>query len=120
MIWRNKAMKKIATVALAGLMGVSALAMTAGTAAAHPQGQWPHHDHHWNHGPGWGWGWGAPFVLGLGVGTLYGNNYDYSYRYGDDHVRWCEAHYRTYNPRTDTFFVRPGVPARCVAPFDRY
>ena len=28
--------------------------------------------------------------------------------------------YRTYNPSSDTFFIRPGVPARCVAPFDRY
>jgi hypothetical protein len=115
-------MKKIAALALAGLMGASALAMTAGTAAADP---WDHHEHHhdWDHhGHGWGgWGWGGPFLLGLGVGTLYSHSYDYGYggSWGD-HVRWCETHYRTYNPRTDTFYIRAGVPARCVAPFDRY
>jgi len=115
-------MKKIAALGLAGLMGVSALAMTASTASAMPPGPPPPWIHHHPHG-GWGggWGWGGPFVLGLGVGTLYGNSYDDGYGYrGDDHVRWCLDHYRTYRPATDTFFVRPGVPARCVAPFDRY
>ncbi len=125
MIWRNM-MKKIAILALAGLMGASALAVTAGPASAHPP--WVNHQNqnwnnnwnhgHWNHGPGWGWGLGGPFLLGLGVGTLYSNSYDYGY--GDDHVRWCATHYRTYSPATDTFFIRPGVPARCLAPFDRY
>jgi len=129
MIWRNTTMKKIAALALAGLMGASALAVSAGSAAADPPWQhhqnqnwnhnWNHHHNNWNHGPGWGWG--GPFLLGLGVGTLYSNSYDYGYggSWGD-HVRWCETHYRTYNPRTDTFYIRAGVPARCVAPFDRY
>ena len=115
-------MKTIASLALAGLMGASALAMTAGSAAAQPPPP-PPWIHHHPPGGGWGggWGWGGPFVLGLGVGTLYGNSYDNGYGYrGDDHVRWCLDHYRTYNPRTDTFYIRAGVPARCVAPFDRY
>lgn len=118
-------MKKIAALGLAGLMGISALAMTAGTASAMPPGgPYMHHHHHHGGWGGGGWGWGGPFVLGLGIGTLYGNSYDYGYdRYGyggNDHVRWCETHYRTYSRASDTFFVRPGVPARCVAPFDRY
>lgn len=25
----------------------------------------------------------------------------------------CAARYRTYDPRTDSYFVRPGVPAKC-------
>ena len=113
-------MKKIAALGLAGLMGISALAMTGNTASAGPHPSpdpwiYRHHPH-----GGWGWGWGGPFVLGLGIGTLYGNSYDYGYGYDNDHVRWCAEHYRTYRPATDTFFIRPGVPVRCVAPFDRY
>jgi len=130
-------MKKIAALGLAGLMGLSALAMTASTASAGPlpppgppPPPWIHHHPGGWGGGGWGgggwggggWGWGGPFILGLGLGTMYGNSYDdgYGYRGGDDHVRWCLDHYRTYSPRTDTFFIRAGVPARCMAPFDRY
>jgi len=29
------------------------------------------------------------------------------------HAAACRARYRTYDPRTDMFFARPGVPARC-------
>jgi len=29
------------------------------------------------------------------------------------HVAACQARYRTYDPRTDMFFARPGVQARC-------
>jgi hypothetical protein len=29
------------------------------------------------------------------------------------HVQRCLARYRTYNPATDLYFVRPGVAARC-------
>ena len=29
------------------------------------------------------------------------------------HVRACQARYRSYNPRTDTFVVRRGVMVRC-------
>jgi hypothetical protein len=114
-------MKKIAALGLAGLVAASSLAVTAGTASAMPPGPpppWIHH-HHPHGGWGGGWGWGGPFLFGLGVGTLYSNSYGYQYGW-DDHVRWCATHYRTYNPSSDTFFIRPGVPARCVAPFDRY
>lgn len=37
----------------------------------------------------------------------------YAYVGGSTHVQRCLARYRTYNPATDTYFVRPGVPARC-------
>ena len=118
-------MKKIAALGLAALVGASALAATAGSASAMPPGapMWNHHyyPHHngypyWNRGPGWGWG--GPFLFGLGVGTVYGNAYDNRYGW-DDHVRWCASRYRTYSPRSDTFFIRPGVAVRCVTPFDR-
>jgi enoyl reductase-like protein len=31
----------------------------------------------------------------------------------NERQRACAARYRTYNPRTDTYTVRPGVTARC-------
>ncbi|MFT4251861.1 MAG: BA14K family protein [Caulobacter sp.] len=30
------------------------------------------------------------------------------------HVRACQQRYRSYNPRTDTYRVRPGVYRRCL------
>jgi hypothetical protein len=38
------------------------------------------------------------------------------YRYrviGGTHVQRCMARYKTYNPRTDMFYARPGVLAKC-------
>ncbi len=37
-------------------------------------------------------------------------NYNGWYR----HVRACQQRYRSYNPRTDTYRVRPGIYRRCV------
>ncbi len=33
------------------------------------------------------------------------------------HVAWCQARYRTYNPATNTYFIRIGVPAVCNSPY---
>ncbi|WP_374573705.1 BA14K family protein [Phenylobacterium sp.] len=30
------------------------------------------------------------------------------------HVRACQLRYKSYNPRTDTFMIRPGVARRCT------
>ena len=102
----------------------------------HPSGNgpnsWPHNNGHqsWNH-DNRPHRWNRPRFYGGGPGPYY-----YDYNYGDDyydgyydypsypvdddaHVRWCASHYRTYNPATDLFFIRRGVPARCIAPFDR-
>ena len=110
---------------------------------SHSSGSWPHpnsgpythsseswihdHDHHEDHHHRRRWG-GTPF-FGWGPGPGYYNDYDYGYDDGyyppvlpydyGAHVRWCKEHYRTYNPATDTFFIRRNVPARCIAPFDR-
>ncbi len=39
------------------------------------------------------------------------------YRDYDPHVAWCLGHYRTYDPATNTYFRRPGVPAVCYSPY---
>jgi hypothetical protein len=118
-------MRKILALGLAALLAGTTLTATAASAK-----DW-HHNHHHGHYYGGGWGWGggwAPFafgtMLGYGLGSYYNQPY-YGYGggyynggyYGDSHVQWCASHYRTYNPRTNTFFVRPGVPQVCVSPF---
>jgi hypothetical protein len=97
----------------------------------HPQGpqSWDHHHHHpyWGGRPYYGWETGPGYYYpDYGYDYGYDDGYDDgyyptypSYAGSNAHVRWCEAHYKTYNPATDLFFVRRGVPARCVAPFDR-
>ncbi len=101
-------------------------------------GSWPHPGpgpSSWPHNGGQSWNhgnhphrWGRPRFYGGGPGPYYDygddyyddDYYDYpSYPiYDDAHVRWCASHYRTYNPTTDMFFIRAGVTARCIAPFD--
>jgi hypothetical protein len=117
-------MKKVLAAVLATAVGAGALAATAGEASAK---QWypKHYNHHHYYG---GPNFAAPFFLGLGLGYLtpryypaypvyptYG--YGPAYGYGNAHVQWCASHYRTYNPATNTFFIRKGVPATCVSPY---
>ncbi len=52
--------------------------------------------------------------------------YDYDYFYRprvrfshSKHVKWCRAHYRTYNVRTDKFTGRGGKKYWCDSPYDR-
>lgn len=34
-----------------------------------------------------------------------------------EHVEWCQRHYRTYDPTTDTYIRFDGRRHRCLAPF---
>lgn len=117
-------MKKILAIGLAALLAGTTLTATAASAK-----DWHHHHHHGHYYGGGGWGWGgggwAPFafgtMLGYGLGSYYNQPY-YGYYdgggyYGNSHIQWCASHYRTYNPRTNTFFVRPGVARVCVSPY---
>lgn len=106
----------------AGLAAVLATTSFAGGAMAEPF-YWQHHHHH-HHGD-WG-GVGAGFAAGAALGIIGGaiaNDaynrpyYGGPYYAGDSHVAWCEAHYRSYNPNTDTFMSYSGVPMRCVSPY---
>lgn len=39
------------------------------------------------------------------------------YRLSSAHVRWCMNRYRSYNPRTDTYFGYDGRFHRCNSPY---
>ena len=58
------------------------------------------------------------FFPNVGVIPDYVEPYPYyPYYLSNPHIAWCLAHYRTYNPATNTFFIRRGVPAVCVSPY---
>jgi hypothetical protein len=116
-------MKKILAAFLATAVGVGGLTVTAGEASAkqwHPKRH--HHYHQRHHGPNF---FAGPFFLGLGLGFAaprYYRTYPAypaypAYGYGNAHVQWCLSRYRTYNPATNTYFIRKGVPAACVSPY---
>lgn len=58
--------------------------------------------------------------FGLGFAPYYDYGYDdyyypsYSYAYAGSHVRWCLDHYRTYNPRTNSFIGSDGYRHACI------
>ncbi len=41
----------------------------------------------------------------------------YTTAYATSHTAWCESHYRSYDPSTDSFISYSGVPMRCVSPY---
>ncbi len=40
-----------------------------------------------------------------------------SYRGGNRHVRWCFDHYRSYNPRNNTWVSYSGHVRQCISPY---
>ena len=116
-------MKKALSIALAASLAVSAVGLSSAPAAAH--------DRHGDRA--------AIAIFGAIAGMAaivaanqhrYDYDYNYGYRYGyppprpygyyrgySPHVSWCLNHYRTYNPATNTYFARPGVPAVCYSPY---
>ena len=118
-------MKKALSIALAATIAVSAIGLSATPASAHPR--------YWRNNDG-----AAIAVFGAiaGIAAIAAANqhrYDYDYGYYgygyppprpygfyrgySPHVSWCLSHYRTYNPATNTYFARPGVPAVCYSPY---
>jgi hypothetical protein len=76
-------------------------------------GRYAHYYHGWWYHRPW---WRGPTVaVGIGVGAAYGGYYGYSA--GNPHVRWCLNHYRSYDPRSDTFVGFDGYRHRCNSPF---
>ena len=57
--------------------------------------------------------WTLPLIVG---GNLAANNYDDG-GYGSRHVQWCLDHYRSYNPRTNTWVSYSGVVHECISPY---
>lgn len=39
--------------------------------------------------------------------------------YGSRHVQWCLDHYRSYNPRTNTWVSYSGNVRQCISPYGR-
>jgi hypothetical protein len=50
----------------------------------------------------------------LGFGFPYDDDYYYPSYSDDAHVRWCLDHYRTYDPRTNTFIGIDGYRHACI------
>jgi hypothetical protein len=102
-------MKKTATLGIAAAIAATATLAVAGSADAKPY--WPnqpypmHHAHPHN-----------GFFFGFSFGPRFVQPYPYRFA-GNLHVQWCASHYKTYNPYTNTFFVKKGVPAVCVSPY---
>lgn len=49
--------------------------------------------------------------------TAYAYAPGYAVYPANNHVAWCQSHYRTYNLATDTFIGYDGLPHRCAAPY---
>jgi hypothetical protein len=107
-------MKKIAALGAAVALAATATLAVTGDASAKPY--WPHQSYsmHHNYNPGPGFFFSAPFFFGLQFGPQY---QQYPRFAGNLHVQWCASRYRTYNPYTNTFFIKKGVPAVCVSPY---
>ncbi len=118
-------MKKSISIALATSLAISAIGLAAAPASARPR--------HWNNDTAAIAAFGAIFGLAA-IAAANQRRYDYDgYYYGypppyrpyhhryygrySPHVAWCLDHYRTYNPATNTYFRKRGVPAVCYSPY---
>jgi hypothetical protein len=62
--------------------------------------------------------WTLPLVVGDGYNRYYGDDYDDGYDgLSSAHVEWCLDHYRSYNPRTNTWVSYGGVVHECISPY---
>jgi hypothetical protein len=69
---------------------------------------------------GIGFGYGLGYGSGYYGGGYYNNGYyngGYNRGYGSRHVAWCLNHYRSYNPRTNTWVSYSGRIHRCHSPY---
>ncbi len=115
-------MNKPLSIALAASIAISAIGLSAAPAAAR--------DRYWHRNDGAAI---AAFGAIIGLAAIAAANQqryddDYYYYYGypppppryyraNPHVTWCSHRYRTYNPATNTYFRKPGVPAVCYSPY---
>ena len=130
-------MKRLTSVALAGVLAVATVATTFGSADAAWRGRY----YGGYRGGCVGCGFAAGAVTGLALGAIatapYGPYYRPYYRpyyaapayyYGppppppryyaaNAHVNWCLANYRSYNPATNTFVGYDGYAHICVGPY---
>jgi hypothetical protein len=62
--------------------------------------------------------WTLPLIIGGGIAANnYNDDYDDGGGYGSRHVEWCLDHYRSYNPRTNTWVSYSGNVNECNSPY---
>jgi hypothetical protein len=66
-----------------------------------------YHNGYWYANPWW--------ALPLIGGSIILNSQNYNS--GSRHVAWCEDHYRSYNPRTNTWIAYGGDERECMSPY---
>jgi hypothetical protein len=133
-------MNRFVSAALACTVAISAVGISATTAAADP---WHHHryydrDHrYYDRGSDVGPAIVGGAILGLAVGSMLQSEPVYpapvyvepapvyveppppppAYAYDSDaHFQWCASTYASYNGETDTWTDYRGVPHRCISP----
>lgn len=117
-------MKRILALTMAAAVAAGSLAISAGASSAEPYSRYDY----WQkeHGRDRDGSFIAPFVVGSILGYGLSSAYDTGPYYaprpyytasGDAHVAWCMERYRTYDPRTNAYFVRPGVRVVCDSPY---
>lgn len=109
-------MKKIIALGLAAVIAAGAAATTAAPAVAAQPKVFFNFGFGPGFGPGWGPGWGPGYHPGPFYQPYYYHARPRMHRVSA-HVRWCLNHYRTYNPATNLYFKKKGVPAVCHSPF---
>lgn len=128
-------MKKIASIALAGVLAATAIGASVTTAAAGDG--WrngpPRHYHHYPRGNGANLAAGALFGFTLGAiasqafaPPVYYPPVQVYYPpvpvypvypvYGDPNATWCAQQYHSYNPQTNTWVDFQGVVHVCYGP----
>ena len=122
-------MKKIVAFGLCALVAAGAMTAVSGSASAKPMWMYQQHppmmfyQHHHRRHPSATFYFSTPLLFGFSFGPqlysyqTYQPLYPYQAYSMNPHVDWCLTHYRTYNPATNLFFVKKGVPAVCVSPF---
>jgi hypothetical protein len=124
-------MKRLLASILAAAVALTALAGAADAKPKYWKKNWnKHHPHMVYHAPRphFGYYYPRPYYYDPGpaivAGTIFGvigalaaNGGGYAYRGPASHTAWCEWRYKTYNPATNTYFARPGVPAVCHSPY---
>lgn len=137
-------MKKIASIALAGTLALTAVATAAAPAAA--GGGWrngppPHHQHHYQpRGGNNGANLAAGALFGFTLGAIASQAFAppaYYYPpqpvyyppappppvypaypvYSNPNASWCAAQYASYNPQTNTWVDFRGVVHVCYGPY---
>lgn len=138
-------MKKSVSFALAAAIAVSAIGVTATEASAKNRGDraavamfgaiaglalsQAYQQHYYYGGYPYAYPPPPPPQYPYYSGTYYGGPYypkpyyrpyykkSYMGGMNSAHVQWCLSRYRTYNPATNTYFRKPGVPAVCYSPY---